>query len=133
VKTRSALSIPVVAVLFLCAFPAQAEEPDPWWGRDKALHFSVSAGLAAGGYAASSLVLDERWQRATAGAGFSLTLGASKELYDAAGHGHPSGKDFAWDIAGAALGTALALLVDVLVAPKRSEQTRPSGAALVTY
>lgn len=120
-----------MAGILLFSAPVAAEESDPWWGRDKALHFGVSAGLAAGGYATSSLVLDERWQRASAGAGFSITLGAGKELYDAAGYGHPSAKDFAWDIAGAAVGTAIALLVDVLLAPKRSEPAR-AGSALVT-
>lgn len=123
---------PLIAWILLLATPAAAEQSDPWWGRDKALHFGVSAGLAAGGYAASSLVLDERWQRASAGAGFSLTLGAGKEAYDAAGYGHPSAKDFAWDVAGAAVGTAIALLVDVLLAPKQREPARADRAALVT-
>ena len=104
--------------------PARAEESDPWWGRDKALHFGASAGLAAGGYAASTALLDERWQRAAAGAGFSLTLGGAKEIYDASGHGHASAKDFTWDVAGAAFGTALALVVDLLVAPRRSDAPR---------
>ncbi len=115
----------VAGLLF--AWPVAAEEPDPWWGRDKAVHFSVSAGLAAGGYAASSLVLEPRWQRAASGAGFSVTLGAGKEIYDATGTGHPSAKDFAWDLAGAAVGTALALLVDVLVSA-RSAPVRDAPA-----
>ncbi|GMV16728.1 MAG: hypothetical protein HS104_28395 [Polyangiaceae bacterium] len=123
---------PLVAWILLFAAPAAAEETDPWWGRDKALHFGVSAGLAAGAYATSSFVLDERWQRASAGAGFSITLGAGKELYDAAGYGHPSAKDFAWDVAGAAVGTAIALLVDVLIAPKQREAVRAGRATLVT-
>lgn len=104
---------------------ARAQEADPWWGRDKALHFGVSASLAAGGYAVSSTVLDERWQRASAGAGFALTLGVGKELYDATGHGSASGKDLAWDAAGTAVGVALALLVDVLIT---GSSARPEAA-----
>jgi len=70
--------------------------------------------------------LDERWQRATVGAGFALTLGVSKELYDATGRGDASAKDLTWDVAGAAVGVALALLVDFVVsgspAPAASER-----------
>ncbi|MBK7579160.1 MAG: hypothetical protein IPI67_03050 [Myxococcales bacterium] len=117
------------AVAFLCGSAARAADPDPWWGPDKALHFSVSAGLAAGGYATSSIFLDRRWQRAATGATFALTLGVGKEVYDATGHGTASGKDLAWDVVGTAVGTALALLVDVLVAPKASEPAGPSAGS----
>lgn len=92
-----------------------AHATDDWLGPDKALHFSVSVGLSAGGYAVSSLAFDRRWQRSVAGAGFSLTLGAGKELYDLSGHGDPSWKDFTWDVAGTAVGVGLALLVDLAV------------------
>ncbi|MCC6667312.1 MAG: hypothetical protein IT375_26430 [Polyangiaceae bacterium] len=122
------MRVPVLVAGLLIASPAAAEDPDPWWGRDKALHFGVSAGLAAGGYAASSLVLEPRWQRAATGAGFALTLGAGKELYDATGPGNASLKDFTWDVAGAALGTALALLIDVIVSP-RPAPTRDAATA----
>lgn len=108
---------------------ARADDPDPWWGRDKALHFSVSVGLAAGSYGASSLVLDKRWQRAATAGGFTLTLGAAKEGWDATGHGDPSWKDFTWDVAGAAVGTGLALLVDLALSSHRSS----SGQAALRY
>lgn len=91
---------------------AQADSNDPWWGRDKALHLTVSAGLASGGYALGSLVLDRPWQRATAGAAFSLTLGIAKEIRDSMGYGQASYKDFVFDVAGTALGITLAYLVD---------------------
>ena len=108
---------------------ARAEEKDPWWGPDKALHFSISAGLAAGGYGVSAIWLEPRWQRATVGAGGAITLGAGKELYDATGHGNPSFKDFTWDVAGAAVGTAIALLVDVLVSRGTEPPNRTEGEA----
>jgi putative lipoprotein len=94
---------------------ARAADPDPWFAPDKALHFGVSAGLAGGGYALSALVLERPWQRAVAGAGFSLTLGAAKELYDLSGHGDASWKDFTWDVAGTAVGIGIALLVDAAI------------------
>lgn len=120
----------IAVALLLTAPTARAEEADPWWGRDKALHFGVSAGLAAGGYAGSSLALDRRWQRAAAGAGFALTLGAGKELYDLSGHGDASWRDFTWDVAGTAVGTAVALLVDVAIAGNDSGSSAPSTAVL---
>jgi putative lipoprotein len=103
---------------------ARADDADPWWGRDKALHFGISVGLAAGSYGVSSLWLDERWQRAATAGGFTLTLGAGKEGWDAMGHGDPSWKDFTWDVAGAAVGTGLALLVDLALSSHRSSNSR---------
>ncbi len=113
----------LAAVLLLSSRPARADETDPWWGRDKALHFGFSAGLAAGGYAAASLALDERWQRATVGAAFALTLGTAKELYDLSGHGNASWRDFTWDVIGTAVGTGVALLVDLAIAGNRRRDT----------
>jgi putative lipoprotein len=113
---RVAFAVAIAAAIAGFAAPARAEDPDPWLGPDKALHFGISAGLAGGGYALSALVLERPWQRAVAGAGFSLTLGAGKELYDWAGHGDASWKDFTWDVAGTAVGIGIALLVDAAIA-----------------
>ncbi|MFZ5891130.1 MAG: hypothetical protein ACOY0T_08770 [Myxococcota bacterium] len=107
-----------------------ARAEDDFWGPDKALHFGVSAGLAAGGYAASSLVWDEPWQRALAGASLSLSAGIAKELWDAAGHGDPSFKDLAWDGIGTGVGVGLALAADLLLFRQRHDAT-PSRSALV--
>lgn len=112
--------------------PAVANETgaDPWWGRDKALHLGVSTGLAAAGYGVSSLWLDRAWQRASAGAAFSLTLGVGKELADWAGYGTPSYKDLLYDVAGTALGVTLAYLVDLAMGTG-SEPERAEGLGLV--
>ncbi len=93
---------------------AQAAPDDAWLGRDKALHFGASAGLAATGHGVSALWLDEPEHRALAGAAVALTAGAAKELWDATGRGDPSWKDAAWDVVGAVVGVALALAVDRL-------------------
>ncbi len=90
-----------------------AQAVDPWFGRDKALHFGASATLGTGGYVGGSLVLDEPWQRAVAGAGLSLGLGTAKELYDLAGYGHPSWRDMTWNVVGTALAVGLCWTVDV--------------------
>jgi putative lipoprotein len=108
--------------------PARADE---WFGKDKSLHFGVSAGLAVGGYAASALVLDEPWQRSVAGTGFALTFGVAKETWDAAGHGDPSWKDLTWDVAGTAVGVGLALAVDLLLFHDSAESQRQARAPLV--
>ena len=109
---------------------ARADD-DPWLGPDKALHFGVSTALASGGYAASALVLDPPWQRALVAAGFTLSLGAGKELYDATGHGDPSWRDFTWDVIGCAVGVGVSLLIDLaLRPPPRAAATAPPRSQL---
>ena len=112
---------------------AAASDSDPWFGPDKAAHFGVSLGLAAGGYAALSPWLEARSERAVGGAAFSLTLGASKELWDLAGHGDPSWRDFTWDVLGTAAGVALALGVDALVSQGKSAPAERVAQGLVFH
>jgi uncharacterized protein YfiM (DUF2279 family) len=94
---------------------ARAEEPsasDPWWGRDKALHFSLSFGVAAAGYGLSVWALDDRFAAVGLSAGATIALGAAKEGLDAAGWGQPSWRDFAWDLVGTALGVGVSVTLD---------------------
>ena len=125
-------ALPALISSLFCGH-AQASDADPWFGRDKALHFGLSLGLAASGYAAASPFLESRSERALVGAGFSLTLGASKELWDLAGHGDPSWRDFTWDVIGTATGIALALGVDALVSPKHDSPARAGAQGLVFH
>lgn len=86
---------------------------DAWHGQDKAQHFIASAIITA---AASEYASHQGHSPAYSNNfGFlvSISLGASKELWDsrAAGSGW-SWKDFAWDIAGAATGYSLWQLAD---------------------
>lgn len=103
--------------------PAHADPADPWWGPDKALHFSASAALAGGGYALASPFLDGFAQRAAIGAGLALTAGVSKELIDLAGHGDASFRDLTWDVIGTVVGVGLALSIDLAI-----RGARPSHA-----
>jgi putative lipoprotein len=130
---RLALTAPLALALSLASRPAAASDPDPWFGPDKALHFGVSLGLAAGGYAASSPWLDSPGERALAGGAFSLTLGAGKELWDLAGHGDPSWRDFTWDVLGTAAGVALALGVDALVRTGKDAPAQHTAQGLVFH
>jgi putative lipoprotein len=117
-----AASIAVLLVLLLLAPAAQAQaQGDDWWGRDKALHFSVSAVIATGGYGGAALVTEDRRWRLLTGGGLAIAAGAGKELADAAGFGDASWKDFTWDLIGAATGVGVAWLVDHLFsAPQRT-------------
>jgi len=113
----------LIVVLLLGSNAGFAQAPadlDPWLGPDKALHFAFSAGIAGAGYAGAGLFADDIGVRLLVGGGLSLGVGAAKELIDLAGFGHPSWKDFAWDVVGAATGLLIAWLVDHLVATWRS-------------
>ena len=91
---------------------AAQQDPDPWFAPDKALHFSFSAGLAGLGYGGAALVTEDRGIRLAVGAGVALTAGIAKELLDLTGLGNPSWRDFAWDVAGTAVGLAISWLLD---------------------
>lgn len=105
-----------VLMLVLWAGSARAQvDPDPWLGPDKALHCSVSAGLAGLGYTGAALFTQDRRLRLAIGAGVALTAGAAKELADLAGFGQPSWKDFTWDVIGTAAGLLVSWLFDRFV------------------
>jgi putative lipoprotein len=102
-----------VAVVLLRALTARAA--DQPFGSDKALHFSVSVGLAGAAYAGTALLLRQPVEaRLAAGVGLSLFAGVAKELADTQGFGDPSVLDLTWDVIGTCVGTALAWLIDQL-------------------
>jgi putative lipoprotein len=122
-----------VALLFFlplaAALPARrarAADPDPWFGRDKALHFGASALLAAGGYGATSLVTEDRRVRLAVGGGFAFSLGIAKELWDLSGHGDASWRDLTWDAVGTVAGLGFAAAVDWMI---QRVSARPAAAA----
>ena len=91
-------------ILSGCSHMAQ----DKWSGQDKAQHFIASAMLSAAGNEYAQHQGLNRDRSAAFGVIFSLSLGASKELWDSRPDGSGwSWKDFAWDVAGAATGYAL--------------------------
>lgn len=91
---------------------ARASDPDPWLGRDKALHFSACAVISAGGYGAAALVSDDARVRVGVGLGAGLAAGAAKEIWDSTGRGDASARDLVWDAVGTVTGVAVAALVD---------------------
>jgi uncharacterized protein YfiM (DUF2279 family) len=118
-----------VLLAALLSGPAAAQERDPWLGPDKALHFSLSAALAGGGYALGAALFEEVPPRLAMGAGLALGLGIAKELYDLTGAGTPSWKDLTWDAIGVATGLAIAWAIDRFVLPKLWPRSRPPATA----
>jgi putative lipoprotein len=83
-----------------------AGEKDRWFARDKYEHFAISMLYSSG----STFIAHRHFEMSKSkapvvGFGFTVALGAAKELGDYTSHkGTPSGKDFLWDIAGALAG-----------------------------
>jgi putative lipoprotein len=124
-KPRRALALAApIALLCTLAAPAVHAEPprpvDPFFGRDKALHFSACAVFAGAGYGAAALGgMHDRADRAVMGASVAIGVGLTKEVLDAAGLGTPSWKDFAWDVLGTLAGLGVSLTVDYAFTPRR--------------
>jgi putative lipoprotein len=118
-----ALVVPVALALTLAASPARADPPpaaDPFFGKDKALHFGFSVALAGVGYGGAALVgFDHRADRAAMGASLAIGAGFTKEVLDAAGMGTPSWKDFAWDVLGTLAGLGVSISIDYALEPRR--------------
>jgi putative lipoprotein len=105
-------SAALAATVVFAAGTSQAGTADPWFGRDKALHFSASAALASGGYAAGAIFSDSVEARLMVGAGLALGAGVGKEVFDRYGGGDPSWRDLTWDVVGTACGLGVAWVFD---------------------
>lgn len=119
----------IVLASVVAALPVRAEPPvDPFFGADKAKHFTVSAALAASSYGLSTIVFDGRKNRVVFGATFALGVGYSKEILDAVGFGTPSWKDFVWDVIGTAVGEGIAVALDAAFSPSAAAASRAASA-----
>jgi putative lipoprotein len=80
---------------------------DHWFAGDKYKHFIISAFYSAGAAKIAHRHFEiDRKQSIALGFGFTISLGAAKEIIDFRSHkGNPSLKDFIWDIAGALVGS----------------------------
>jgi putative lipoprotein len=114
-RLRPALALALLTLAVPRAAAAAPPDPDPWFGPDKALHFTLSALITSGGYGAGALFVQPLPARIAFGAGLGITVGATKELIDLAGFGDPSWKDFAWDVLGTAVGVGICVSIDVAV------------------
>jgi putative lipoprotein len=99
-------------LLFLADASPSVAEPDPWWGQDKAVHFSACFVFAGDGYATASVLTKQDSYRVLAGFAVASAAGAAKELYDRSTGGDASWRDLTWDLLGATTGTAISWLID---------------------
>jgi putative lipoprotein len=109
---RDLLVAGLVGMTALAGATARAADPDPWFGRDKALHFGATALIASDGYFGTALATDDRPVRLAVGGGLALVAGVGKELWDLSGRGDASWRDLTWDVVGTATGLAVAAAID---------------------
>lgn len=96
------------AAALVCAGCATAPSGDAWWGRDKACHL-VGAGIIAGAATAAAADGGAESRDVVVGIGVAIGCGLGKEAWDLRVRGTGwSWRDLAWDLIGAALGSALA-------------------------
>ena len=112
---RFAIGAALAAVALASSPSAHAADPDPWLGKDKALHFAASGAIAAGGYTLGTFIFDARGHALVLGASLALAAGIAKETLDLTGLGDPSWRDLTWDVIGTAAGLASAWAIDLLV------------------
>jgi putative lipoprotein len=127
-RARLAFATATLIIGVAASLPARAADPDPWFGRDKALHFAASSTIAAGGYAVGAAVFDARGHALIFGGALAAVAGIGKEVLDLTGFGDPSWRDLTWDGIGTVTGLALAWGVDLLlrgVSPKHPVLVSP--------
>lgn len=102
--------------LSLLAAAPVARAQDPWLGRDKALHFSASAGLTLAGYAAGALAFeDDPPATVVVALTVGLVPGLEKEIWDQLRDGDGSARDLAWDLVGVGAGLLVGWLLHRLL------------------
>lgn len=114
-RSRSIAAVVTLAVVASSSRSARAADPDPWFGKDKALHFAATATIAAGGYTVGAFVFDARGHALIFGASLAFGVGIAKEALDLTGYGDPSWRDLTWDGIGTVAGAAAAWAADLLV------------------
>ena len=114
-RSRSIAAVVTLAVVASSSRSARAADPDPWFGKDKALHFAATGMIAAGGYTIGTFVFDARGHALIFGASLAFGVGIAKEALDLTGFGDPSWRDLTWDGIGTVAGCAAAWAVDLMV------------------
>lgn len=94
------------------SLPNPSTPPDPWFGRDKALHFSASAAIQLGGYGSLRATGMTRSRSMLIASVVTAAAGIGKELWDGQGHGDASARDLVWDGLGLLAGSGLARIID---------------------
>jgi uncharacterized protein YfiM (DUF2279 family) len=85
---------------------------DPWFGRDKLLHFTASMLIQSTAHTVFR-ARGATFSQASVGAGLmTATAGIGKELWDMQGHGDASLRDLTWDAIGGASGAVMMRQLD---------------------
>ena len=93
-KASQVLQASTLVILLLSTHPVHADE---WTGKDKSLHFGVSAALGVAAYSQT--------HNRTQAFAWAIAPGVIKEIIDSQQEGnHFSTKDLAWDALGAFAG-----------------------------
>jgi putative lipoprotein len=124
---RCALVAAGVALLLAPVARAQQQDPDPWFGPDKTLHFAASASIAVVAYAGASFKTDDRPTRVAAAVTIALGAGLLKETWDLTGHGDASWRDLTWDVIGTTTGVLIAYAIDWAVGRLRGGSVQMTG------
>jgi putative lipoprotein len=112
IRRRAVAAGLAAAAMLVQAGAPRADETDPWFGRDKLLHFEAAGSLALVGYSGAAMLSTDRAARAATGVALGLGAGVAKELWDLDGHGDASWRDLTWDAVGAATGVLVAVAFD---------------------
>ena len=73
----------------------------------------VSAGIAGGGYAVSTNIVNDIVGRSVLATSFGIGAGFAKEVVDSMGFGTPSWKDLLWDVIGTGIGVSVSVSIDL--------------------
>ena len=106
-NAKTIVAAPILALL-LGGCASLKHPDDHWFGRDKAYHFGISAGVSAGLAAVAVNNGQSDAEAMTLAVAFTMPLGVGKETYDRnIRKTYCSGKDLLWDLAGALAGGAV--------------------------
>ena len=98
----------LVFTIWTQAGPAmQPSARDPWFGRDKFLHFAASAAIQTATHSVLRANGADYARASRAAAMVTLTAGVSKEIWDHRRGGDASWRDLTWDAIGGATGAVV--------------------------
>jgi uncharacterized protein YfiM (DUF2279 family) len=100
-----------VMLIFSLGGPARGAPADAWFAQDKVKHFFTSAFIQGFGYGTLRAAGASHGVALAGATVATATAGIGKEVWDAHGHGTPSGRDLTWDAAGAVAATVLLVRV----------------------
>lgn len=92
---------------------APARGADPWFARDKLLHFTASALIQGAAHAALRARGADYAAASRGAAAITLTVGVGKEVWDRYHPGNDASvRDLAWDVAGGATAAVAVRQID---------------------